>query len=1559
MKMRIISMLLCVVMIFAVCPGMPIKAAEADVQVILDLDFENLEVGVKPKFGTTFFDAGPLNDIARIYPELDTDGNKVLKVQHGAPEEGKSRSPRLTKNFASNGLTNLTVSYRVKSSGGASAVTLCFMEAGTSKVIAATGAPSDFKAWTDIRIEINLKKNTAQVYVNGKKSGAAVDVNLSDYEKFAMALCGTCGADGSWAMVDDFKVTTTDIMYKIAQEAELTTPYNEADAKPESGNLIAIMDEDFETHTVGRKPDMGTGKGFTSGVSKDVARMYVEADTDGNKVLRAYHGAPNAPGEAARSPRMERLIPIGKLNILTLDMDVKSSGGATKFPTVYLIHESENSPIYTALSPSSPKTDWVHVKIRFDLKNGVSKAYVDGRLHSEAKIDLQGAENANLRIGCTVELDGSWVAIDNVLLTTSDVATEELIGIDGVTVNWDKMTVSAEENTGMGNVLRQAHPRIYVTDWQEIRNKIATDENAAAWYRTVLADAQAQLTKGLVEYKRHTEKNNLNAPTTEFKNRVVPLALAYCVSGDVRYKDRLYQEIENAGNWKDWGADAWLCTAHMNFAYAVCYDWLYNDWTEEERENILNWFKEKGLREAVLAYEGYGPSVSWVHGTNNWNYVCNGSNIVAALAVYNEMPVAAEYILRHAAEGLPYGFQEISADGAFSEPINYWDYAIRHLVKVMAAVDSSVADGKTVPAVLDFKDVRGLDKTCDYPIYNNGATAAFNYGDGVDTFVVSPLMYYIADKYNKPEYAWYSINLRDTNSFVEPLVAKDAALSILWYNPEKMATGDLPLDKFYSSHEKYGANSISMRSSFAHTDALVVMVHAGDQTASHSNLDAGGFVLDWAGKRWVHMYGKYPVANVPGGGVYAWPNFSAREETSGHYDYYHCRAEANNTIIANPRPYKPDMYYQYFAQVERYASGANKAFGIVDMTDTNPDYEKAKRGIMLTANRDVLVVQDEITAKKPSEFYWFVNTRAEVTLAPDGKSALWEMDGDKMLVRITQGPADAKLELVPAQPLPTSPDPEIQPDIPEHKMRIHVTNQESLKLTVEFVPLAEGEGIPVPQPIVALDDWSADGSAPKTTSQSINEVLALKVDNPNAFAKGKKTYVDTANLDIKPIVQNGRTLVPVRFISENIGATVGWDDATQTVSVKTKAKDISLQIGSATMLVNGAATTLDVPAQTIGGRTLIPLRALVEALGKQVFWDDRGLILITDAPVTYDAAKIDAIIDLLDIRVQSDGKEIKFFDSEVYNYNVEIAKGAPIPTLSVISDKEAAVLQGNPATVTVGGKNYTFHFVENPFDGVSGTGTEGVAKTLSVTVKNAGTLPNYQTYIDIASATSSIEFSEEKYPENGSYDGIISEETFNRWSAQGSGNWICYDFGKVTKLHSVAIAGYLAISRNYKYDIEASSDGVHFTKICEAATEPGANRSVFKLGDIEARYVRVTGTYTSNSGAWLGISEIRFYDNAQMEADDQSAWNHYFHTSSIYARAGEKLQLEVEGKSKSGQAVPIAIADVTLTSENPEIATVSPDGVVTLVKAGSTNIVAETTTVLGNRIRTSLPVTVE
>ena len=70
------------------------------------------------------------------------------------------------------------------------------------------------------------------------------------------------------------------------------------------------------------------------------------------------------------------------------------------------------------------------------------------------------------------------------------------------------------------------------------------------------------------------------------------------------------------------------------------------------------------------------------------------------------------------------------------------------------------------------------------------------------------------------------------------------------------------------------------------------------------------------------------------------------------------------------------------------------------MTDTNADYEDAKRGLMMTDNREVIIIQDEIKANKLSEFYWFANTKAEITIAEDGKSGelhYTNAQGDKVL----------------------------------------------------------------------------------------------------------------------------------------------------------------------------------------------------------------------------------------------------------------------------------------------------------------------------------------------------------------------------------------------------------------------------------------------------------------------------------------------------------------------------------------------------------------------------------
>lgn len=1323
---------------------------------------------------------------------------------------------------------------------------------------------------------------------------------------------------------------------------------------PTEGRLV-ILDENFEDDIVGKAPTYGAnGFGKTS-ASNATARFYVEQEENGNKYAKAYHGNPNNPEETVRSPRLDREIPLDGLTELVLDYDVKSSCGETVM-SVSVVEEEANTTI-SPLSTPYEFEEWTHIKVVFtseDSQNWNAEVYADGKALDSRSFNTGEQTAIRIRFTGRTPPDGSWSAIDNVVISTSNTDLGGIVGLDGETVNWDKLSESEVPLTGFLEVMNQQHPRIYVTDWEVIKQKIATDENCKAWYDQIIRFADAQVNTKTVEYYRNA-RNTVNESTTNFKRYIIPVAAAYCLTGDKKYLDKVYTDMTNAFTWPDWGQDAYLCTAHMMYAFGVCYDWLYNDFTPQQRETILEGWIKQGFTPAVQAYEGYGVGTGWINAKNNWGMVCHGSNMVAAIAIANDKPELADYILAQGAMRIPQTFDEISAEGGYAETLGYWDYGIRHLVKIMGALDSSLQSGKKLPSVLDFKDVEGLNNSGDFPIYYNGTTGAFNFGDGVLDITHTPIMYYLSTKYNKPEYTWYNLYTANNHPYASSMSAQGAVLALMWYNPNmnKAPEGGFALDKFYSSTETYGTNGISMRSSWEDQNALYVAAHAGDETMSHSNLDAGGFVLDWNNKRWVYMYGRNTRGITD---CYGWPNYNTKTE-NGRYTYYHTRGEANNTFIINPKQDKPDMYYQYFAEVSKYEAGVNTSYGVVNMTNTNPDYESAQRGIMLTGNRDVVVVQDEIKAKAPSEIYWFVNTDAEITIAEDGKSALWEYDGDRMLVRITAGPADAKFGIMPCAPLPTSPDPDIQPDLPGHKMVIHMQNVTETTLTVEYVPLKEGEGIPAPLPVKAIADWTVDTGAEKTTSQSLSGVVALKVDNPNAYAKGAKTYVDTANLDIKPIVQNGRTLVPVRFISEKIGADVGWYEPTQTVTVKTNAKDISLQIGSTQMVVNGETVTLDVPAQTIGGRTLIPLRALVEALGKQVFWDDRGLILIGDDVMNYPAETIDKIIDLLDIRVQFDGAEMKFFDSEVYDYNVQIAKGAAAPTVSVISDKEAVVTQGNPATVTIGDKTYTFNFVENAFEGILGTGSEGVLKEMQFKVVYEGETADYQTYLDIASANSSIVWSD-KYIMGGTYDGVISDVTQNRWSAEGAGNWIMYDLGAAKNLHSICIAGYRALVRSYDFKIEISNDAQNWETVHEVAkTTYGVDHDVYALGDKSARYIRITGLAATNT-AWMGINEVRIYDSAQMEADDQAAWYRTFYDAQINAMAGTTQQIDVLGFTKSGADFPIEITDVKLSSTNDAIATVDTNGLVTLHKAGKAEIVAEYD-ILGITIKARMDVTVE
>jgi len=91
--------------------------------------------------------------------------------------------------------------------------------------------------------------------------------------------------------------------------------------------------------------------------------------------------------------------------------------------------------------------------------------------------------------------------------------------------------------------------------------------------------------------------------------------------------------------------------------------------------------------------------------------------------------------------------------------------------------------------------------------------------------------------------------------------------------------------------------------------------------------------------------------------------------------------------------------------------------------------------------------------------------------------------------------------------------------------------------------------------------------------------------------------------DVPPVIASGRVLVSLRGVFQRLGASVTWDPSTQTVLAERTDTSVVLRIGDTQARINGQPTLMDIPALLVNGRTMVPLRFVSQALGSPVSWD--------------------------------------------------------------------------------------------------------------------------------------------------------------------------------------------------------------------------------------------------------------------------------------------------------------------------------------------------------------------
>lgn len=147
-----------------------------------------------------------------------------------------------------------------------------------------------------------------------------------------------------------------------------------------------------------------------------------------------------------------------------------------------------------------------------------------------------------------------------------------------------------------------------------------------------------------------------------------------------------------------------------------------------------------------------------------------------------------------------------------------------------------------------------------------------------------------------------------------------------------------------------------------------------------------------------------------------------------------------------------------------------------------------------------------------------------------------------------------------------------------------------------------------------FDGWYKDKELTEKFSfaTAINKTITLYakwIEAPKAeilLTIGEKTAIvngETITNDVAPVIVNDRTMLPIRFIAEALGATVGWDKATKTATVELGEISIAIVIGEEFATVNGKVVELDSPSFIEDSRTFLPIRFVTENLGAKVEWN--------------------------------------------------------------------------------------------------------------------------------------------------------------------------------------------------------------------------------------------------------------------------------------------------------------------------------------------------------------------
>lgn len=641
-------------------------------------------------------------------------------------------------------------------------------------------------------------------------------------------------------------------------------------------------------------------------------------------------------------------------------------------------------------------------------------------------------------------------------------AKEAVEGLNNVNTYHDSVSANQVQEDFFETSKVSSHPGLFFSadDIQRILKLYQQEDPFLTLaYSQLKAQADAILEASLGHYA--LDAANLRIPSIhKFAVQLPSLVLMYQLSGEKKYAERAWKQLQLHLQYPDWGAERhFLDTGIASFNFALAYDGLYNYLSLEQKEAL----RKGALNLALIPGKKQMEQSKWWHTSNhNWNGICNGGLIMAALAMFEEDPIMQSEIIALAVNALPRYFDAFEPDGQSDEGLMYWAYGMMYTTLAIESME------RVLGTSYQLTERPGLRKTGWFPVYMSGPVVSLSIGDDPLKKHRNSTFFWFAKHYIDPALAYLQYDLVMEN---KTMVWHD----ILYYDPDLIAAApsaiDMPLDNYVR-----GIELVSLRENW-NKDALYIAMHGGDNNANHGHLDAGTFDIQGMGEVWA--YGDLGSDNYTNPGYFSKQTLPAYKDTivpqdiPGRWHFYRLRAEGKNSLVFNPTV-RPDQDPEGTATILDSHSSDSVSFFIADLKDPyNRDVISYKRGIQLNRESRLITVQDEFKARKALDIWWSMHTKAHIEILSNGKKARLKI-GDKKLIAQIVAPEQAVFQELPADYLPGQSFPETinSTNLGFRKLALKLENETGGSVKVVFFPEESNQGSPQSiGKVESMEDW--------------------------------------------------------------------------------------------------------------------------------------------------------------------------------------------------------------------------------------------------------------------------------------------------------------------------------------------------------------------------------------------------------------------------------------------------------------------------------------------------------